>query len=300
MTSDLDDSFASEPTIAAVVVTYNRPEGVRRTVGGLLAQSRRPDCIVVVDNGGGAPALLAELPPSERTVVRVIDSSSNLGAAGGFELGFREAQRYGASWVYLLNDDDWPRPQAIATLLQEVTADPRLVGAATYVSVNGTARSVGARFVHGIRYPTEADKQQRRQFVDVLTFSGLLVSVRAVDAVGGIRSDFFMMWEEFELCLRLRRAGGELLVLTDPLLDLVGHGEGGSYPPWRGYYEARNGLVTLRSFHGHGAWPWWLRRQLKFVIASIGLPNPGRRIALRFVGYWHGLRNRMGRTVEPS
>lgn len=300
MTSSSHVAASRDATVASVVVTYNRPDGVRHTVARLLAQERRPDRIIVVDNGGGASALLEELNAPERGIVQVLDAASNLGAAGGFELGFREAQRWGASWVYLLNDDDLPRSHAISTLLREVSADPQLVGAAGYVSVNGTPRSVGARFDRGIRYPSDDDKQVGRQFVDVLTFNGLLVSVEAVDAVGGIRADFFMMWEEFELCLRLRRAGGLLLVLNVPLLDLTGHGEGGSYPPWRGYYEARNGLVTLRSFRGHGAWPWWMRRQFKFVIAALRLPQPHRRIGLRFLGYWHGLRNRTGRTVEPS
>ena len=116
---------------------------------------------------------------------------------------------------------------------------------------------------------------------------------------GGVRGEYFMMWEEFDLCLRLRRQGGEFVVLTEPLVDLTGHGSPTVYPPWRGYYEARNGVITLRSFKGHRAWPWMLKRQAKFGLAALRLPDPTRRIVLRLRGLYDGIRGRGGRTVEP-
>jgi GT2 family glycosyltransferase len=42
--------------VGAFVMTFNRPEGLERSLAYLLGQSRRPDEIWVIDNGSGTAA----------------------------------------------------------------------------------------------------------------------------------------------------------------------------------------------------------------------------------------------------
>ena len=75
--------------MVAVVVTYERLPLLREALTAVLAQSRRPDAVVVVDNAssdGTAAAAAAEFPSVDLLRLQV-----NTGGAGGFSAGLDRA-----------------------------------------------------------------------------------------------------------------------------------------------------------------------------------------------------------------
>jgi rhamnopyranosyl-N-acetylglucosaminyl-diphospho-decaprenol beta-1,3/1,4-galactofuranosyltransferase len=66
--------------IAAVVVTYQRPQLLQLVVAALHRQQRAPDRIIIVDNGCDA-ATAAVIP--QLGDVELLRSGANLGGAGG-------------------------------------------------------------------------------------------------------------------------------------------------------------------------------------------------------------------------
>jgi len=76
----------NEETVAAVVITFQRRDMLRRTLEGLRAQERPVDEIVVIDNGttDGTAAMLAEEFPD----VTHLRMEENIGPAGALEVGF--------------------------------------------------------------------------------------------------------------------------------------------------------------------------------------------------------------------
>jgi GT2 family glycosyltransferase len=287
----------NEP-IVAIVVTFERDDRLAVTMSALREQTHPVSCLVV-DNGahhdigdGGADA-----PGTE--VIRCVE---NLGPAGGFDVGLKRAHELGARWALLLNDDDVLVPGAVERLLEVVRQDPtgRVVAAVGSVSIGGATRRTGADFDRGLRYPPEDQLIPEKRDIDVVSFNGLLVNVNAACKVGGVRSELFMMWEEYDFCLRLRAAGYRIVALAEPLVSLPLHGTAAPYPAWRGYYEARNGVLTLRAQPHLRAWPWFVTRQCKFFIAGLRLPQPARRTRLRVRGLIDGARGRVGRLVEPN
>jgi len=111
-----------------------------------------------------------------------------------------------------------------------------------------------------------------------------------------------MMWEEYEWCLRARDAGWRIALLEEPLVD-VRSGDDAPvvrYPPWRGYYQARNGLVMLLERRNTREFAWYAKRELKFLLGATSLDAPRQRIGLRLRGVADGLRGRTGRLVEPG
>lgn len=293
-----------EPThqrigVVAVVVTYRRPDAVRTCVEHLLAQTRPLDGVVVVDNDPEKPGIVASTlsfdPP-----VTVIEAGENTGAAGGFALGVEAARSHDPDWLLFINDDDLADPSLVERQLAVTTEWPDVAAVgADVVTATGTIR-VGGRFDRGVRPPPSGDGDRSGvRDVDLATFTGLLVDANALELVGGIDAGHFMMWEEYDVCLRLRQTGRRIVVICQPLVSLPTHGVEGHYPPWRGYYEARNSLITLRRIGGLKAWRWWVWRQLKFTIAGVRLPQGGRRVVLRARGIIDGCRGRRGRSVEP-
>ena len=110
---------------AAVVVTYNRLPLLRQCLAALTSQTALGLTIFLIDNAstdGTAEAVAAMTLPN--LVYR--NTGKNLGGAGGFAYGVREAALAGYDALWLMDDDTLPTPTALAEFLQagRITAIP--------------------------------------------------------------------------------------------------------------------------------------------------------------------------------
>lgn len=101
--------------IAAIVVTYNRKELLMQCLLHLLAQEGAECDILVVDNAStdGTCESVAALR-QER--IRYRNTGENLGGAGGFSFGVRWAMEAGYEYLWLMDDDTLPHPDALRQL----------------------------------------------------------------------------------------------------------------------------------------------------------------------------------------
>ena len=99
--------------IVAVVVTYNRKEKLINCIEALLAQKGGAPDILVVDNAStdGTPEAIAGY--IEAGDVIYYNTGRNLGGAGGFEHGAREAVEMGYKYAWLMDDDCVPEKKAL-------------------------------------------------------------------------------------------------------------------------------------------------------------------------------------------
>lgn len=99
---------------AAVVVTYNRLDLLRQCAQALRNQTVACD-ILVMDNAStdGTAQWLASQPN-----LHYRNTGSNLGGAGGFNLGMRWAVEAGYDYVWVMDDDCLPHPDALEKLLE--------------------------------------------------------------------------------------------------------------------------------------------------------------------------------------
>ena len=99
---------------AAVVVTHNRIDLLRQCVAQLENQTRACD-ILIVDNAStdGTAQWLASQPD-----LHCRNTGANLGGAGGFNLGMRWAVEAGYDYVWVMDDDTLPQPDALEKLLE--------------------------------------------------------------------------------------------------------------------------------------------------------------------------------------
>jgi GT2 family glycosyltransferase len=103
-------------TIAAIVVTYNRHAKLSNTLDHVLTQTRPPDWIIVVDNAStdGTDQVLARYCSDQRVIVHRL--RRNTGGAGGFYAGMSRGYEIGADFVWLMDDDCYPHPDALEAL----------------------------------------------------------------------------------------------------------------------------------------------------------------------------------------
>lgn len=103
--------------IYAVVLSYKRKDLLKRCLDGISAQTRPCDAIIVVDNASddGTEQMLLE---SGVPNLKVYVLSRNTGASGGFSAGFRIAYQQGADFVWMMDDDVIPEPDALEKLIE--------------------------------------------------------------------------------------------------------------------------------------------------------------------------------------
>lgn len=115
-------------SIAGVVVTYNRLELLKQNIEALLAQTVSCD-ILLVDNASTDGTGEAMQTLAQTGKIRYCNTGANLGGAGGFNYGMRWAVEAGYDYVWLMDDDTLPQPDALEKLLE---ADQLLGGPENY------------------------------------------------------------------------------------------------------------------------------------------------------------------------
>ncbi len=103
-------------SIIAVVLTYNRKDLLARCLDGISRQTRPCDGIIVVNNASsdGTEEMLRDMALAGLTVHTL---SENVGASGGFNIGFKLGYQSGADYVWVMDDDVIPEPTALENLL---------------------------------------------------------------------------------------------------------------------------------------------------------------------------------------
>jgi GT2 family glycosyltransferase len=296
-------------TLGAFVTTLNRPRLLGKTLALLNAQTRRPDLVLVIDNGSSLETrdVVSAFPPSW---VTYHDMTDNVGPAGAAAYALDRLSQQQCEWIYWGDDDNPPgSSDTLARLLAIAESSPADVGA---------VGSVGAAF-------DWTSGQIRRLSDDTLT--GLL----AVDVIGGGQqlvlrgetvktvglpdSRLFFGFEELEYCLRIRRAGYRLLVDGDMMRECrVRWGRLGWNPPrltrpsypqhslWRRYYSTRNYIFAMREFRR----PDLARHEVVKAVARALLSwGRGPRFGSAFTilqlrAVLDGYLGKMGRTVAPT
>lgn len=103
---------------AAIVVTYNRKELLTENIEALLRQQGAAADIFVIDNFSTDGTGISLKPYLIQNKIRYFNTGKNLGGAGGFQYGIRAAMREGYRYLWIMDDDTIPEPDALAALLK--------------------------------------------------------------------------------------------------------------------------------------------------------------------------------------
>ncbi|MFF4880305.1 glycosyltransferase family 2 protein [Micromonospora sp. NPDC000668] len=102
--------------VATIVLTYKRPDGLRRAVESVLAQTVTDHVVIVVDDGGGQ---IPELPADPRLHVVSLRRNINvLGISRNIGMGLADSR-----FVAFLDDDNAWHPHHLQTALARLQDD---------------------------------------------------------------------------------------------------------------------------------------------------------------------------------
>lgn len=261
-------SPAAGQTVCAVVVTYERRELLRECLSALEAQTRPPDRVLVVDNASrdGTSGMVRE----DFGSVDLLPLAENLGGAGGFHAGLKAARGAGADWIWLMDDDTIPSPDALAELL---SAPDRLDGFPVPLLLASKAVWTDGR-LHPMNLPVLERRRVERTVescgrglmpIRTATFVSLLVAGAAVDRYGLPLKHYFIWSDDYEYTARvLRRESGYLVPQSVVHHKTKTAHSAVSDSGERFYYHVRNTLFMLRS----QAWDPWEKLTLVWALLA--------------------------------
>lgn len=241
-----------EALVSVVVVTLDDVDLTERCVQSLRAQTYSPLELIVVDNGSRpeiAARLEAALPGC-----RLLRNAVNLGFAGGYNRGMRQAR---GEYVAVLNNDAVADARWIEELVRTAARDPRAGAVATVVidgrhpdrldscglgmALDGMSRQIGTGRPVGDRLPE----------LEVLAASGCACLFRreALDRAGLFDESFFAYCEDADLGLRLRWAGYRTVLAPDAKVWHHQSATAGRFSARKVFWVERNHFwVAVKSF----------------------------------------------------
>jgi rhamnopyranosyl-N-acetylglucosaminyl-diphospho-decaprenol beta-1,3/1,4-galactofuranosyltransferase len=245
--------------ILAAVVTHNRQHLLGRCIDYLMAQTRKPDGFLVVNNAstdGTVEMLLAKGTP--------FVTQENLGSAGGWRRCIQFAIDEGFDAVWLMDDDGFPDINALAALEQALLPSVVCVSSVV-VKEDAKGEFVFPFPVLGAKgLPVIFRKQRKLHRLAELEaaapegtypfahfFNGALIDMNAVRQVGTVDARFFLFGDEVDYFFRLR-AVGKVLSITKAL-HMHPDVSKRPYTPAKVYYYLKNTLVLNRQYFD---WPW--------------------------------------------
>ena len=198
-------------TVAAVVVTRNRPALLKRCLAAIDSQTYPASQLVVVDNASSEPTreLIAVEAARRDGSFHSIRLEENTGGAGGFHAGMRACLSLPCTHMWLMDDDCEPDSQAVAELVvaTAIVGEDAVLGG-NIVDLNG--ESVNVQSISQ-RLGTNCVPQYPLHLADgllemrALTFVSFLVSVDLVRKVGLPLKEFFIWGDDTEYSRRLAR-----------------------------------------------------------------------------------------------
>ena len=279
-------------SVCAIVVTYNRLETLKTAIAHILAQTVPPTEIVIVDNYStdGTREYLQTL--HGKNSIHCIYMESNTGSAGAIAKGMTyglEKSAYDYFWI--LDDDTFYAPNALKDLVENIQETPFVM-----LGLHGANFKMGTK-VH-------VDPNIKLQEVDYAMIDGALIKAEVVRKLGPLCAEFFMMCDDHEYSIRLRRNGYRIGVLKNGADDRQLLGGGGQFTKaslWRGYYSARNHTFIIKKHFSFIELIGYTFHQTKLLLtAALLAPDRFKRVKFRLLGIWHGIRGIGGRTLDPG
>lgn len=301
---------------AAVIVTYNRKELLKRNIEMLLCQTRPFDRIFVIDNCStdGTYECLKEKGWLDTEQFVYVKTASNIGGAGGFYTGVKAAYEAGADWMVLMDDDGQAADEHTFQLLfaaadrfyAEGKSDKKLF--VNTLVQQGDLLSFKIGCIYTVADAVAAAKDGLIEGA-ANPFNGTLISRELVAEIGYPNKEFFIKGDEVDYKQRSLEAGAYVVTVVDsryihPRPETHERKVLGiKVPffveaPWKEYYAARNFTYMYKQKGLYKAICFEVIFVKMLAIFTLNCEKK-KTIQMLFSGIYDGWRGRLGATVMP-
>lgn len=192
--------------VIAVIVTYNRKVLLKESIEALLNQNYKNCDILVIDNASidGTYDYIKDIIENNDKV-KYVNTGANLGGAGGFNFGIKEAYNIGCDYIWLMDDDCIVHNNTLEKLIE---ADKNLNGKYGFLAskVLWKDGNICKMNIPKRTFSTWLKKYDKPiQRVEMASFVSLLVKSDIVKELGLPIKDFFIWTDDWEYTRRISR-----------------------------------------------------------------------------------------------
>lgn len=191
----------------AVIVTYNRKMLLKQCIDKILGQRNAVCDVIVVDNASTDGT--EQMVRKEFSLKQVIykNTGANLGGAGGFEYGIKEAIRCGYKYIWIMDDDTLPKENALSELFK---ADEKLGGDWGFLSsvaywTDGNVCRMNIQKKNIFKHIGKKEYQSDIAPIKMCSFVSLLVKSAVIKEVGLPIGEYFIWTDDYEFTGRISR-----------------------------------------------------------------------------------------------
>lgn len=238
--------------VCAVVVNYNGYQDTIECLHSLKAQQGIDCTPLVVDNASqnGSAAHIRAAHPD----VEVLETDSNLGFAGGNNVGIQRALAQECDFLFLVNNDTTMEPDCLHHLLLCAQQRPNaaVVVPAIYHDsdktlpwfTGSTASLEDGLFTHEER-DVRAEGIKAPFDVPWVTGCAMLVPAARMSEIGGFDTRYFCYYEDVDWSLRAKQEQAACVLCPQAVLYHKVFGSSGKRSTKIHYYAARNRLLCI-------------------------------------------------------
>lgn len=278
-------------SVSLVLVTYNRAELLDKILGQIRNFHWDYSHFVVINNASTDQTKDIIEKYEEVLHLEVLTLDSNIGHGAGLATGleFLSQLHQNPEYVVFLEDDSIPEKKYLDELLSRIQGT-----SFSMVSSAGYRVRLGKRLV---LHPKSNEVLE----ADFALFDGAIALFKDLKSVGFPVKDWFMMFDDFEYCYRIRKAGYKIGVFDNSSLTILHEGWGGGTSHsslWRSYYQSRNYVHFVRM---HFSWfnlLDFLILQSKRMIGGLFIKNGLKSTKYRLMGLRAGLQGKKGVSLD--
>lgn len=284
--------------VAAVIVTFNRLEKLKKVIAAVEAQTLPPSRMVIVDNAStdGTREFLAGV--TSPIPLDIVALPTNTGGAGGFSTGMRRAYELGAEHVWIMDDDGYPEAPALERLVAGLDTASAALDAPVPFACSVVLFTDGEICEMNNPIPTwDWGRLLVKGFDAVLvtqcSFVSVLIPRWVLERHGLPFKEYFIWFDDAEYTLRIARETPGVQILDSVTVHDMGENKGVNYGlideknAWKFEYGVRN-QASYQRHHRSFAHFMVFAAQVVVGMRRGGVPRKLRRRMIRKL--WEGFR----------
>lgn len=285
-----------------VIVTYNRLDKLKKTLSCYEKEKNKIDTMVIVNNfsNDGTKEFLEDYCQKKPDYkIKLLNMTENLGGAGGFFEGMKCAMKENADWIYISDDDAYPKNntlEEIEKVYLKIDNKDEIVALCSVVE-NKNGIDYGHRLklrknAFLVKWRSLDTNEYKKEYfdIDIFSYVGSAINVDKLFSVGLDRKEFFIYHDDQEHSIRLRKLG-RILVCSR---SVIHHDtEANKYQElfWGNYYDARNRLLMIK--YNFPLRYYYTRYYVGYLRDCIFCANKEKKMLLK-AAYSDAKNNKMG------
>lgn len=211
-------------SVVTIIVTYNRKNLLIECIDSLQGQKTNTSLdIYIIDNAStdGTKAALQEY--IDNGAIKYFNTGTNLGGAGGFEFGIRQAAKNNYDYVWIMDDDTIPTCDALNKLLKAAER----IGTFGFLSSQALWTD-GSICTMNVQRKNIFQKLNLKEFehniipVEYATFVSLFVPMTIVREIGAPIGEFFIWGDDWEYTRRISKKYKSYVVTGSKVIHKTG------------------------------------------------------------------------------